>query len=143
MTLTDEQFGQLYELEQTCFHGSWTEETLAAEVNSPLSVLVTSQQGRKIVGFALGRVVVDEGELYQIGVLPELRRQGIAERLLTELHERMRERGAVCCFLEVRSRNSGAIALYQKLGYSQISVRRGYYGDDDALIFQKKIAETS
>lgn len=142
MKLTDEQFGQLDELEQTCFHGSWTREILATEVNSPLSVLVTSQQGGKIVGFALGRVVVDEGELYQIGVLPEFRRQGIAERLLTELQERMRERGAVCCFLEVRSRNSGAIALYQKLGYSHISVRKGYYGDDDALIFQINFAQT-
>lgn len=138
MTLTDEEFRQLFEVEQVCFRGSWTRETLAAEVNNPLSVFVKAQRDGKIVGFALGRVVVDEGELYQIGVLPEFRRQGIAEELLEELHRQMRERSAVCCFLEVRSRNYGAIALYEKSGYVQISVRRGYYGDDDALIFQKK-----
>lgn len=143
MTLTDEEFRQLFEVEQVCFRGSWTRETLAAEVNNPLSVFVKAQRDGKIVGFALGRVVVDEGELYQIGVLPEFRRQGIAEELLEELHRQMRERSAVCCFLEVRSRNYGAIALYEKSGYVQISVRRGYYGDDDALIFQKKFAETS
>lgn len=143
MTLTDEEFRQLFEVEQVCFRGSWTRETLATEVNNPLSVFVKAQRDGKIVGFALGRVVVDEGELYQIGVLPEFRRQGIAEELLEELHRQMRERGAVCCFLEVRSRNYGAIALYEKSGYSQISVRRGYYDDDDALIFQKKFAETS
>ena len=143
MTLTDEEFRQLFEVEQVCFRGSWTRETLAAEVNNPLSVFVKAQRDGKIVGFALGRVVVDEGELYQIGVLPEFRRQGIAEELLEELHRQMRERSAVCCFLEVRSRNYGAIASYEKSGYVQISVRRGYYGDDDALIFQKKFAETS
>lgn len=142
MTLTDEKFRQLYEIERQCFHGSWTEETLLSEINSPLNILCTERREEKIVGFALGRVVVDEGELYQIATLPEYRRQGIADRLLAQLHEEMRERGAVCCFLEVRSRNSGAIALYAKSGYQKISVRRGYYEDDDALIFQKNFSET-
>ena len=96
MTLTDEEFRQLFEVEQVCFRGSWTRETLAAEVNNPLSVFVKAQRDGKIVGFALGRVVVDEGELYQIGVLPEFRRQGIAEELLEELPRQMSERGAVC-----------------------------------------------
>ena len=142
MTLTDEEFRQLSEVEQVCFPGSWTKETLLSEVNNQLSVLVTSRRDGRITGFALGRVVVDEGELYQIGVLPEFRRQGIAEELLAQLHNEMRERGAVCCFLEVRSRNFGAIALYEKSGYQKISVRRGYYNDDDAVIYQKKFAET-
>lgn len=141
MTLTDEEFRQLSEVEQVCFCGSWTRETLLSEVNNQLSVLVTSRRDGRITGFALGRVVVDEGELYQIGVLPEFRRQGIAEELLSQLHNEMRECGAVCCFLEVRSRNSGAIALYEKSGYQKISVRRGYYNDDDAVIYQNKFAE--
>lgn len=142
MTLTDGQFRQLYEIERQCFHGSWTEETLLAEVNNPLSVLTTEERDGKIVGFALGRVVVDEGELYQIGVLPEYRREHIGSALLEQLHRLMTDKGAVCCFLEVRSRNAGATALYEKHGYTRISVRRGYYGDDDALIYQKKFTET-
>ena len=135
MTLTDGQFRQLCVVEQVCFHGSWTEDTLLSELNNPLNVLAAVERNGIIAGFALGRVVVDEGELYQIGVLPEFRRQGIAQRLLAELHEKMRQRGAVCCFLEVRSRNSGAISLYEKSGYSRISVRKGYYDDDDAVIY--------
>lgn len=140
MTLTDEEFRQLFEVEQVCFNGSWTRESLLSEVNNSLSVLVKAERDGKTAGFALGRVVVDEGELYQIGVLPEFRRQGIAQQLLAELHTQMRERGAMCCFLEVRSRNSGAIALYEKSGYMRISVRRGYYDDDDALIYQNKFS---
>ncbi len=139
MTLTDEDLRQIFEIEQTCFHGSWTRETLLSELNNPLNVLCASRSGGAVIGFALGRVAADEGELFQIATLPDFRRRGIAEGLLTELHEKMRERGAVCCFLEVRSRNAGAIALYQKCGYKQISVRRGYYGDDDALIFRADI----
>jgi ribosomal-protein-alanine N-acetyltransferase len=136
MTPTDEKFAQLDRIEQECFHGSWTSETLLSEINSPLNVLCTEESGGITAGFALGRVVADEAELFQIAVLPEFRRQGIAQRLLERLHGEMKSRGAVCCFLEVRSRNSAAIALYEKARYEYISTRRNYYPDDDAAIYR-------
>ena len=139
MKPTDEQFAQLNLIEQECFHGSWTAETLLSELNSPLNILVTEERGGIIAGFVLGRVAADEAELFQIATLPEFRRQGIAERLLGELHAKMKERGAVTCFLEVRSRNSGAIALYEKNGYERIAIRKNYYPDDDAVICQKNL----
>ncbi len=136
MTLTDEQAEQLNIIEQECFHGSWTKEMLIEELTNPLSVLVTRERGEGIVGFALGRVVADEGELYQIAVLPAARREHLGRDMLEELHSLMRERGAVCCFLEVRSRNAPARALYESVGYEMISVRRNYYPDDDAAIYK-------
>lgn len=136
MKPTDELFIQINAIEQECFHGSWTAETLLSELNSPLNVLCTEQRGGKTAGFALGRIAADEAELFQIATLPEFRRQGIAGRLLAELHEKMRERGAACCFLEVRSRNAGAIALYEKMGYEKIALRKNYYPDDDAVIYR-------
>ena len=139
MKPTDERFAQLNAIEQECFHGSWTVETLLTELNSPLNVLVTEERGGVIAGFALGRTAADEAELFQIATLPEFRRQGIAERLLSEFHARMKERGAAACFLEVRSRNSGAIALYEKSGYEKIALRRNYYPDDDAVIYRKSL----
>lgn len=130
---------ELYAIERECFGSSWTFEILREEWENPLSVTVTHREGGKLAAFALGRVVADEGELYQIGTLSEFRRRGIAERLLAELHGKMREKGASVCFLEVRSRNVSAIALYEKSGYERISVRKGYYNDDDAVIMRKKL----
>lgn len=126
-------------VERACFGDSWTDKMLFNELDNPLSVLVTEQRSERIVGFALGRVAADEGELYQIGVLPEYRKQHIAAAMLNRLHCLMRARGAAQCFLEVRSRNAAAIALYEKNGYEKISVRRGYYNDDDAVIYRKII----
>ena len=94
MKPTDERFAQINAIEQECFHGSWTSDTLLSELNSPLNILVTEERGGIVAGFALGRVAADEAELFQIATLPEFRRQGIAERLLTELHSKMQERGA-------------------------------------------------
>lgn len=139
MKPTDDQFAQINAIEQECFHGSWTAETLLSELNSPLNYLVTEERGGAIAGFALGRVAADEAELFQIATLPEFRRQGIAGRLLDCLHAGMRERGAACCFLEVRSRNAGAIALYEKSGYERIALRKNYYPDDDAVIYRRSL----
>lgn len=131
----------LFAVEQACFGDDWTREMLFEEIENPLSVLVTEQQEGAVAGFALGRVVADEGELFQIGVLPEFRKRGIAVGLLSELLGKMSERGAAKCFLEVRSRNAPAIALYEKCGFQRISVRRGYYSDDDALIYCKNLSQ--
>ena len=136
MTLIEEQISQLDEIEQLCFHGSWTREMLVDELTNPLSVLVTRERHGRIVGFALGRVVADEGELYQIAVLPEYRREHLGSEMLAELHQLMREKGAESCFLEVRSKNAPARALYERLEYEMISTRKNYYPDDDAAIYK-------
>ena len=132
-------FEELYAIERECFGDSWTSEMLREEWENPLSVTVAHREGGRLAAFALGRVVADEGELYQIGTLCEFRRRGIAEKMLAELHDKMRGKGAAVCFLEVRSRNVSAIALYEKCGYKRISVRKSYYPDDDAVIMRKKL----
>lgn len=130
-------FSELFEIEQDCFGGSWTAEMLKAELDNPLSILVTHSEDGRLAAFALGRVVADEGELFQIGTLSEFRGHGIAEKLLGELLDKMREKGAAVCFLEVRSRNSAAIALYEKKSFERVSVRKNYYPDDDAVIMRR------
>lgn len=132
-------FEELYLLETACFGGSWTREMLRAELENPLTASVYERVDGKIAAFAFGRVVVDEAELFQIGTLPEYRGRGLAKSLLERLHDEMRNRGAAVCFLEVRSRNDAAVALYEKSGYERISVRRNYYPDDDAIVMRKSL----
>lgn len=132
-------FEEIFEIEQDCFGNSWTAEMLKAELDNPLSVMAVDLRDGRCAAFALGRVVAGEGELFQIGTLTEYRGRGIAKMLLEEFHEKAREKGAEVCFLEVRSRNTAAISLYEKSGYEKISVRRNYYPDDDAVIMRKNL----
>lgn len=132
-----EDLEELYALEQACFGASWTCEMLRAELENPLTVLVCERVDGKLAAFAFGRVVTDEAELFQIGTLPKYRGRGLAKSLLERLHEKMREKGAAVCFLEVRGRNAAAISLYEKSDYERISVRRNYYPDDDAIVMKK------
>lgn len=134
-------FSELFEIEQKCFGSSWTAEMLRKELDNPLSVLETHTENGKLAAFALGRVAADEGELFRIGTLTEFRGRGIAKKLLGELLEKMREKGAAVCFLEVRSRNAAAIALYEKTGFERVSVRKNYYPDDDAVVMRKDLTD--
>ena len=134
-----EEFDELYALERTCFGDSWTREMLLAELENPLTVSVCERIDGNIAAFALGRVTVDEAELFQIGTLPEYRGRGLAKSLLERLHDKMRERGAAVCFLEVRSRNAAAIALYEKTGYERISGRRIYYHDYVFIVMKRTL----
>ncbi len=55
-----------------------------------------------------------------IGVVPAARRTGAGEALMRALHEEARERGVERVWLEVIVENTGARALYEKLGYGQM-----------------------
>lgn len=112
---------------------------LYSELSSALSVFCTEKRDGRVIAFVLGRVVADEGELFQIGTLTPFRGQGIAEGLLRRFHDELQNRGAKFCFLEVRSRNAAGLALYRKLGYSQIGCRRDYYPDDDAIVMKAEL----
>jgi ribosomal protein S18 acetylase RimI-like enzyme len=55
-----------------------------------------------------------------VGVVPAARRSGVGEALMGALHEQARERGIVRVSLEVIVENTGAFALYEKLGYRTV-----------------------
>ena len=55
-----------------------------------------------------------------VGVVPAARRSGIGEVLMRALHEQAREHGVRRVWLEVIVENTGAFALYEKLGYRTV-----------------------
>jgi ribosomal protein S18 acetylase RimI-like enzyme len=55
-----------------------------------------------------------------VGVVAAARRSGIGEALMRALHEQARERAVRRVWLEVIVENTGAFALYEKLGYRTV-----------------------
>jgi ribosomal-protein-alanine N-acetyltransferase len=97
----------------------------------------------QIVGYA-GVLAPGGGavaDILTVTVIDSFRRQGIAKSLITEIENYCRVKGSSAIMLEVATENTGAIALYEKLGYSQISLRSNYYGGGkDALVMQKELS---
>ena len=86
---------------------------------------------RRIAGFALVRLVADESELLTIAVDPKWRSKGVGRALLDAVFADLMLSPAKKMFLEVEAGNLPAIKLYEKLGFSTISSRKGYYAKPD------------
>ena len=82
--------------------------------------------GEQAAGFFLARQAADEVELLLIAVRPDQRGRGLGMRLLEDLFRQSLDRAATTVFLEMRADNP-AVALYQKVGFTQIGVRPDYY----------------
>lgn len=91
-----------------------------------------------VVGYALGWVVADEGELANLTVALERRGEGLGTRILRRFLDDVTDRGARKVYLEVRESNAGARELYARHGFRVVGRREGYYRspDEDALIMK-------
>ena len=72
------------------------------------------------VGLANLAVRGDEGWVAGVGVVSAARRGGVGRVLMDALHERARARSLRRVWLEVIVENTGAFALYEKLGYELV-----------------------
>ena len=128
---------KIYALEAACFSDPWSLTAVENQLKSGNGVWLITEENGIPCGYALGSIVCGEAELYRIAVSDDFRRRGLGDKLLTGFIEECRRRDSEKILLEVRSRNIPAISLYRKAGFEEISVRKGYYGDDDAVIFAK------
>jgi GNAT superfamily N-acetyltransferase len=62
----------------------------------------------------------EEAWIGGVGVVAGARRSGVGEALMRALHEQALERGVRRVWLEVIVENTGALALYEKLGYERV-----------------------
>ncbi|WP_345499336.1 ribosomal protein S18-alanine N-acetyltransferase [Nocardia callitridis] len=92
--------------------------------------LVARDDSGRMVGYAgvalLGDAEHPEAEVHTIGVDPDHHRGGIGALLLRALLAEADQRGGPV-FLEVRTDNAPAIALYAKYGFHIIGLRKRYY----------------
>jgi ribosomal-protein-alanine N-acetyltransferase len=89
------------------------------------------QTNQNIVGYASTWLMVDEVHLTSIAVRQSHQRRGIGELLIITVINLAVQLNARVLTLEVRLSNSAAQALYEKYGFNRVSVRRGYYSDNN------------
>lgn len=118
------------ELEAQLFDGDdpWPERAFLAELAAKHNHYVAARVDDKLVGYAgiarLGRIRPYEYEIHTVGVDPAYQGQGIGRQLLLRLSD-FADGGTI--FLEVRTDNAAAIALYESEGFTRLGVRKRYY----------------
>lgn len=128
------------ELERLCFSDPWSENSVASELNNPLSLWLVALDGETVVGYVGSQSVMGESDMMNVAISPEYRRKGVATRLIEALVEALEKNGNHSLSLEVRASNAPAIALYEGMGFLEVGRRRNYYRNprEDALILRKE-----
>lgn len=135
--LTPADLPRAFEIEQASHAFPWTEKTLASNQGERYLNLKIMHND-VIAGFAITQIVLDEATLFNIAIDPAFQRQGLGRALLEYVIQQIEKKDVFTLWLEVRASNAKAIALYESLGFNEVSVRRNYYpaaqGREDAIM---------
>ena len=132
---------EIMAIESMSFASPWSEISFINEIKKPYSILLVGVAEIHVVGYIIAWLVAGEIHIANLAVHPEYRRHGIAEALVDQVMRLCK--GAVWIELEVRKSNRPARALYRKLGFQKIGLRKRYYETEgeDALIMAKSLNE--
>ena len=127
------------EMESQIFSDPWGQKDIFSYICSDTGMCFTALDGEEPIAYIIGRKIAPEGEIYRIAVREDKRQRGIGYRLLSYALKTELGNGVETVFLEVRSKNEAARALYTAYGFKEISIRRNYYQNpsDDAVIMAK------
>lgn len=129
---------QISELEKECFKSPWSIDMLNQTTYLKNFYGKVCEVDGKIVGYIGAIYDFWDGEILNIAVKNEYRKQGIGEKLMQEIIDFLRLEKKENVFLEVRKSNFPAQKLYEKLGFIKIGERKKYYENtEDAIVMSK------
>ena len=129
--LTRADAARCAELESQLFDRDdpWPAEAFVRELAAGHNRYVAARVEDRLVGYAgiarLGRTPPFEYEIHTIGVDPGYQGRGIGRAMMTRLLDFAGPDATV--YLEVRTDNAPALALYTSLGFVNVGLRKRYY----------------
>ncbi|WP_440903959.1 ribosomal protein S18-alanine N-acetyltransferase [Catenovulum sp. SX2] len=145
VSLSAEHLTQVHQIELLSQPDPWS-LSLFESCLSPRYLNFVAIENNKVLGFLIADWIAGEACLMNICVDPQQRKNGIGQALHQHFVGQLLMRGTDKLCLEVRQSNLAALALYQKLGYQQIALRKNYYAAtatvpaEDAIIMQAELA---
>jgi ribosomal-protein-alanine N-acetyltransferase len=142
MTVRD--IDAVHAIENAAYSFPWSRGNFTDSLAAGYLAEVLVEDGGGIVGYFLALVGVDELHLLNITVAPAWQGQGHGQALLAVVQQHGRAQGLASLWLEVRQSNDRARALYRRVGFAEVGLRRGYYPAavqrEDAVVMSLPLA---
>lgn len=137
MTLND--LDQVMEIEIEAFHEHWKRKDFEYEIlENEFSTLLVYEQENEILGMVGYYILFDDAQITTLSVLNKAKRKHIATQLMDQMIEDCLNQECSVISLEVRVSNTAARNLYEKYGFIEMNIRKGYYEDGEDAIFMMK-----
>lgn len=123
-------------VERASFSTPWSRSSFLNLLRRTDTDLWVAEVDGGVAGHAVLWYVGFEGELGNLAIAPEWRRQGLGRYLLDWALEGARKRDVGSVFLEVRVSNRAAQNLYTHYGFRPVGLRKRYYREpvEDARV---------
>ena len=132
------------ETENLSFSNPWPESAFKGEVENPgvsFPYVIVLKGEERIVGHIIYWRIKEEVQISNIAIHPDFRGLGIGKKVMSTIMDKIKKEGVSYIFLEVRPSNNRAVALYKKLGFQKLGLRKNYYHNpvEDAIIMGKSL----
>lgn len=119
-------------IERASFTTVWPSDAFYNELNTnKLAHYFVGLFENRVVAYGGIWVILEDSHVTTLAVDPDYRGRRYGEVLLLRLIDEAIERGAAWMTLEVRESNAVAQRLYRKYGFTTVTMRTGYYSDDN------------
>lgn len=135
--MTQSDIPAAVELEQECFSQPWSERSFMESLSREDTIfLVCVDDKEQLLGYMGMYLSFEEADITNVAVSTAARRQGCGQRLIEAAQSEAAKRGVERILLEVRVSNAPAIALYEKMGFESIGIRKNFYDfpKEDAML---------
>lgn len=134
--MKEEDLEQVLYIEEETFSDPWTYEDFASSFRDGNNQYLVAEVDGTIAGYCGYWGVAGEGNIYNVAVKKEFRRQKIGYQMLIILINLAKSRGITALTLEVRQSNEAARRLYEQLGFTEAGIRKDFYTKpkEDAVI---------
>jgi len=123
---------RVLEIESKGYNYPWKEAIFHDCLNAAhYDCWVCEDTESKMTAFCIVSTAVGEATILNLCVDPVVRKQGLGQKFVQHVIDSAKARKSESVFLEVRPSNTGAIALYESMGFNEIGVRPGYYKAED------------
>ena len=128
-------------LEAKAYPDPWTEGMFRQELLNGSSHFYVAYQDGELIGYGGFWFLAGEAHITKLTIDEPYRYQGLGSILLRYLLHKGREAGATTARLEVRQSNGAARSLYEKFGFEEVGLRKGYYQrtGESALVMVKSL----
>jgi len=125
---------------QQYFTEVFTKENVKKDIqNNKFTNYFTYMIDDNPIAFINYYIIYERAELININVLDDFQNQKIASKLLEYMINDCVKNNVTSITLEVKSTNIKAIHLYEKFGFKEIGIRKGYYQGIDGILMEKEL----
>ncbi len=148
LPLSDADLEAVMTIERAAYEFPWTRGNFIDSLRAGYLAQALWISSPQLVGYFIALPGVDELHLLNLSVAPGAQGQGHARYMLDELRLLAAARRAQQLWLEVRISNARARLLYERYGFRNVGLRRGYYPAhgrqrEDAVVMSLPIPEVT